>query len=178
MTAETPATPDSGSAADATGSSEAARTGLAFFAALRERRFGEALDLLDDAGTHWGASFPYNAHSMAGFKAKLAMVEQGIHDTPMDFVVVDVIARGDQVVMELRNDGRLPDGRLYEMVYCFILKVQDRRIVSIREYADTAYNRDTRPELYSPQSLVYRKLSEQGLSVSTFDSLALGPTGV
>lgn len=144
---------------------------LAFFAALRERRFDDALDLLDDDGTHWGGSFPYREHSLAGFKAKLRMVQQGIHDTPMDFVVVDSLVDGDRVVIELRNDGRLPDGRLYEMVYCFILTVRDGRIVGVREYADTAYNRDMRPELYSKQSVVYRGLTELGLSASTFDGL-------
>ncbi|MCX2931773.1 nuclear transport factor 2 family protein [Mycobacterium sp. CVI_P3] len=145
--------------------------GLAFFAALRERRFGDAIDLLDDEGTHWGGSFPYREHPMAGFKAKLRMVEQGIHDTPMDFVVVDCISAGDQVVLELRNEGTLADNRPYEMVYCFILRVQDGRIITMREYADTAYNRDMRPYLYSEESPVYRELKEQGLTASTFDGL-------
>jgi ketosteroid isomerase-like protein len=146
-------------------------TSLAFFDALRKRRFDDALALLDDDGTHWGGSFPYRAHSLAGFKAKLRMVEQGIHDTPMDFVVVDCLNDGDRVVVELRNDGKLPDGRAYEMVYCFIIRVRDGLIVSMREYADTAYNRDMRPELYSKQSPVYRGLTDQGLSASTFDGL-------
>jgi hypothetical protein len=57
------------------------------------------------------------------------------------------------------------------MVYCFILRIRDRRIVSVREYADTAYNRDVRPELYSKQSPVYRALRDQGLTASTFDNL-------
>jgi uncharacterized protein len=151
--------------------SEAVRIGLAFFAALRERRFDDALVLLDDDGTHWGGSFPYREHSLAGFKAKLRMVEQGIHDTPMDFVVIDCIGEGDRAVLELRNEGKLADGRPYEMAYCFILAVRDGRIVSVREYADTAYNRDMRPELYSKESPVYRGLEEQGLTASTFDSL-------
>ena len=57
------------------------------------------------------------------------------------------------------------------MVYCFILRVRDGRIVRIREYADTAYNRDMRPELYSKQSPLYRGLNALGLSASTFDDL-------
>lgn len=151
--------------------SEAVRIGQAFFAALRERRFDDALDLLDDDGTHWGGSFPYREHPLAGFKEKLRMVEQGIHDTPMDFVVMDCIGDGDRVVLELRNEGTLPDGRPYEMAYCFILKVHDGQIVSVREYADTAYSRDMRPDLHSKQSPVYRQLNDQGLSASTFDGL-------
>ncbi|WP_084014239.1 nuclear transport factor 2 family protein [Mycolicibacter kumamotonensis] len=152
-------------------SGDARRIGLAFFAALRERRFNDAFSLLDDDGTHWGGSFPYREHPLAGFKAKLRMVEQGIHDTPMDFTVVNCIGEGDQVVLELRNEGKLVDGRPYEMVYCFILRVGDGRIISMREYADTAYSRDIRPELYSKQSPVYRGLNEQGLTASTFDDL-------
>jgi ketosteroid isomerase-like protein len=147
------------------------RTSLAFFAALRQRRFDDALNLLDDKGTHWGGSFPYREHALAGFKAKLRMVEQGIHDTPMDFVVMDCIGEGDRVVLEVRNEGTLADGRPYEMAYCFILRVCDGRIVSVREYADTAYSRDMRPELYSKRSPVYRGLKQQGLTASTFDGL-------
>jgi ketosteroid isomerase-like protein len=145
--------------------------GLAFFAALRERRFDDALELLDDDGTHWGGSFPYREHSLAGFKAKLRMVEQGIHHTPMDFVLVNCVGEGDQVVLELRNEGKIADGRPYEMVYCFILRVRDGRIAGVREYADTAYGRAMRPELYSKQSPVYRGLKERGLTASTFDGL-------
>lgn len=148
-----------------------ARIAWSFFAALRDGRFDEALDLLDDSGTHWGGSFPYREHPLAGFKAKLRLVEQGVHDTPMGFVLVDCIAQEDRVVLELRNDGKLPDGRAYEMVYCFILRIRDGRIASIREYADTAYNRDVRPGMYSKQSAVYRALRDQGLTASTFDSI-------
>ncbi|WP_157978700.1 nuclear transport factor 2 family protein [Nocardia aurea] len=142
-----------------------------FFAALRAGRFDEALDLLDDDGTHWGSSHPYREHPMIGFKAKLRLVEQGVHTTPMGFVLVDLLTQGDKVVVELRNDGKLPDGRSYDMVYCFVLRIVGGRIVSIREYADTAYNRDLRPELYSRASPVYRALNEQGVTVSTYDHL-------
>ncbi|OBY29346.1 hypothetical protein ACT18_23540 [Mycolicibacter kumamotonensis] len=127
--------------------------------------------MLDDDGTHWGGSFPYREHSLAGFKAKLRMVEQGIHDTPMDFAVVDYVSETDRVVLELRNEGKLADNRPYEMVYCFILQVRGGRIVSMREYADTAYSRDMRPELHSKHSPVYHGLKEQGLTASTFDDL-------
>jgi len=157
--AETPALPGS------------AKIAWSFFAALRDGRFDEALDLLDDSGTHWGGSFPYRDHPLAGFKAKLRLVEQGVHDTPMGFVLVDCVVQGDRVVLELRNDGKLPDGRPYEMVYCFILRIRDGRIASIREYADTAYNRDVRPEMYSKQSAVCRALHDQGLTTSTFDGI-------
>jgi ketosteroid isomerase-like protein len=157
--------------AEAAGLAGNARIAWSFFAALRDGRFNEALDLLDDSGTHWGGSFPYQDHPLAGFKAKLRLVEQGVHDTPMGFILVDCIAQGDRVVLELRNDGMLPDGRPYEMVYCFILRIRDGRIASVREYADTAYNRDVRPEMYSKQSAVYRALRDQGLTTSTFDSI-------
>lgn len=157
--------------AETPGPAQNAELAWSFFVALREGRFDEALDLLDDSGTHWGGSFPYKDHPLAGFKAKLRLVQQGVHDTPMGFVLVDCVAQADRVVLELRNDGTLPDGRPYEMVYCFILRIRAGRIVSIREYADTAYSRDVRPELYSKRSAVYRALRDQGLTASTFDNL-------
>ena len=59
----------------------------------------------------WGGSFPYREHSMAGFKAKFEVVEQGIHDAPWISWWWTASAEGDQVVLELRNGGQLPDGR-------------------------------------------------------------------
>jgi hypothetical protein len=92
----------------------------AAFELLRERRFDEALALLADDGTRWGAG------------------------------------------------GGLLGGEPYGMVYCFVLRVEGNRVVSIGEYADTAYARDRRPELFTTDSPVYQAMSAEGLDHSTF----------
>jgi ketosteroid isomerase-like protein len=149
----------------------------AVFQLLRERRFEEALALLSDDGTRWGAGGgpPYEEEPMTTWKAKLRLVEEGVHDTPMDFEIVNVVAAGDQVVLEARNDGTLPDGGPYGMVYCFVLRIEDGMVVSMREYADTAYARARRPELFRSDSPIYKAMAAQGLAHSTFKGLAGGP---
>lgn len=148
----------------------------ASFELLRERRFDEALALLADEGTRWGAGGgpPYEAEPMTTWKAKLRLIRDGIHDTPMDFEIVNVVAAGDQVVLEVRNDGILGDGEPYGMVYCFVLQIEDGQVVSIREYADTAYARARRPGLFSADSPVRQAMADQGLTHSTFKNLGDG----
>jgi uncharacterized protein len=141
----------------------------AAFELLSERRFDEALAVLADDGTRWGAGGgpPYEDEPMTTWKAKLRLVQEGVHDTPMDFEIVNVVAEGDQVVLEVRNDGQL-GGEPYGMVYCFVIRVAGDRVVGIREYADTAYARARRPELFTTDSPVYQAMSARGLDHSTF----------
>jgi ketosteroid isomerase-like protein len=149
----------------------------AVFELLRERRFDEALALLSDDGTRWGAGGgpPYEDEPMTAWKAKLRLVQEGVHDTPMDFEIVNVVAAGDQVVLEVRNDGTLADRGPYGMVYCFVLRIEDGMVVSMREYADTAYARARRPALFRSDSPVHEAMAAQGLAHSTFKRLEDGP---
>ncbi|MGO4712474.1 nuclear transport factor 2 family protein [Bradyrhizobium sp. 2TAF24] len=44
---------------------------------------------------------------------------------------------GPTVVVEERMRATLPDGRPYELDYCFVFALQDGRIHRVREYMDT-----------------------------------------
>jgi len=51
--------------------------------------------------------------------------------------VKNVVAEGDQVVVEAQGESRTKDGKAYNNHYCIVLRLQDERIVEIREYMDT-----------------------------------------
>lgn len=51
--------------------------------------------------------------------------------------VINVVAEGDQVVVEARGEARTKDGRDYNNLYCILLKLKDGKIAEIREYMDT-----------------------------------------
>ena len=76
---------------------------------------------------------------MRVFRAELRVIAQGTNPTPLDWAIDNLISEGNQAVVELRNEGRFPNGDDYPMVYCFVLRVRDGRIVSVREYADTRF---------------------------------------
>jgi len=51
--------------------------------------------------------------------------------------VKNVVADGDQVVVEALGEARTQDGRDYNNSYCIMLKLRDGKIAEIREYMDT-----------------------------------------
>ena len=51
--------------------------------------------------------------------------------------VKNVIAEGDQVVVEAQGEARTKDGRDYNNLYCIVLRLAHGKITCIREYMDT-----------------------------------------
>lgn len=90
-------------------------------------------------------SGPYPSMPMEGFRTELRSLGEAYDCQTLRFVVDEVIAAGDRVVLTVHNEGQYPDGELYEMGYCFIFTIRDGKIVHAIEYADTHYgfaNRD------------------------------------
>ncbi len=56
---------------------------------------------------------------------------------PIKVHVKNVIAEGDQVVVEAQGESRTKDGRDYNNTYCLVLKLKAGKIAEIREYLDT-----------------------------------------
>lgn len=52
--------------------------------------------------------------------------------------VQNIIAEGDQVVVEAQGDARTKDGLDYNNLYCIVLRLQEGKVAEIREYMDTA----------------------------------------
>lgn len=48
-----------------------------------------------------------------------------------------VVAEGDIVVVEERMRAALPDGRPYDVDYCFVFELRDGLVHRVREYLDT-----------------------------------------
>ena len=85
------------------------------------------------------ASGPYPAMPMEGFRTELRSLGEAYDCQTLRFVVDEVIAEGDRVVLTVHNEGQYPDGEPYEMGYCFIFTIRDGKIVHAIEYADTHY---------------------------------------
>jgi uncharacterized protein len=58
--------------------------------------------------------------------------------TPYRFVIDEMIAEGDRVVVLGRGEVRTKSGKDYNNSYCFVLRMAGGRLVELREYLDTA----------------------------------------
>ena len=58
--------------------------------------------------------------------------------TPYRFTIDDIIAEGDRVVVRGRGEVRTKAGKDYNNSYCFVLRIEEGRLVELREYLDTA----------------------------------------
>ena len=58
--------------------------------------------------------------------------------TPYRFTIDEIIAEGDRVVLRGRGEVRTKAGKDYNNSYCFVLALEDGKLVELREYLDTA----------------------------------------
>jgi ketosteroid isomerase-like protein len=58
--------------------------------------------------------------------------------TPYRFTIDEIIAEADTVVLRGRGEVRMKSGQDYNHSYCFVLRLEDGRLVELREYLDTA----------------------------------------
>jgi len=85
----------------------------------------------------------FGAHAFAGtLRGKREIRERLL--VPMSrviesfkFRVDNLIADGDQVVVEGRGEAPTKDGRAYNNTYCIVVTLRDGKISQIREYLDS-----------------------------------------
>ena len=58
--------------------------------------------------------------------------------TPYRFTIDQIIAEGDTVVVRGRGEVKTKAGHDYNNSYCFVLRLEEGRLVELREYLDTA----------------------------------------
>ena len=58
--------------------------------------------------------------------------------TPYRFTIDEIIAEGDRVVLRGRGAVTTKAAKDYNNNYCFVLKLEDGKLVELREYLDTA----------------------------------------
>jgi uncharacterized protein len=58
--------------------------------------------------------------------------------TPYRFVIEEVIAEGERVVVLGRGQVTTKAGKDYNNSYCFVLRIADGRLLELREHLDTA----------------------------------------
>ncbi len=113
-----------------------------YFELVSEGRISEAQALLHDAGTLW-SSGPRKAIPMRTQKATAAEILKAV---PMRFTLLDAIAEGDKVVLELESHAKTEDGEDYNNIYAFIMTIFQGKILHIREHADTRHSMEKLPK--------------------------------
>lgn len=63
-------------------------------------------------------------------------------DGGIRFRIKNIIAEGDQVVVECEGEAKSKGGLDYNNLYCIVLKLKNDKVVEVREYMDTALTRD------------------------------------
>jgi uncharacterized protein len=71
------------------------------------------------------------------FQRMMSQLENGLAMT-----VVDSIAEGDRVAVEVESSGDLKNGRKYRQQYHFAIGFRDGKIATVHEYLDTHHAHD------------------------------------
>jgi ketosteroid isomerase-like protein len=116
------------------------------FARLSASDINGVMDLLADDAT-WRVPGKPERLPVAGvydknrlrrlFDRMLEQLESGLAMT-----VVDSIAEGDRVAVEVTSAGDLRNGRTYRQEYLFLMTVRGGKITAVREYLDTQHAHD------------------------------------
>jgi hypothetical protein len=101
---------------------------------------------------------------MKAFRAELRVMERGLVDNPLAFVLDHIMAEGDEVAMEFHQEGKLSDGRPIEMGYAMFVRIRNGKIVELREHADTEYGARLYAEFFTsegnPMLAAWREILE------------------
>jgi uncharacterized protein len=104
-------------------------------------RMDEAIDLLAPDASWWVIGDPAKV-KVSGLKDRpriermLANLRKVFPDG-MQGVIDGVTAEGERVAIEARSTAKAANGAFYRNHYHFLLRVQDGRVVHVREYMDT-----------------------------------------
>jgi ketosteroid isomerase-like protein len=122
------------------------------FEALRDGRFQDAIDVLDPEGIWWDyVNPPYIPQTMKAFRAELRVMERGLLDNPLAFVLDRAVAEGDTVALGLHQEGRLSSGRPIYLGYAIFVRIRDRKIVELHEHADTEHGARLYAEFFTSE---------------------------
>jgi uncharacterized protein len=114
---------------------------LAFFGGVGSDNDPSAL-LADDL-TYWIAGRPERfplagTHSKEGFGQVMSVVGANMPDG-VKVKVNNVVAEGDQVVLETEVHGVSATGKVYDNRVVVVTTVRDGKLVSVHEYLDTIH---------------------------------------
>lgn len=133
------------------GTVEPGQVAWRYFELLNHGDPESAAALLDDSGTWW-TCLARSTMSMAEHKT---LLPEAMRAVPMRFTLHNVFSSDDVAVLEVESRAILPDGRLYNNLYAYVITVWRGQILHVREYSDTkhvAEVSDTLMALYGSQS--------------------------
>ncbi|MFI9543751.1 nuclear transport factor 2 family protein [Streptomyces sp. NPDC052016] len=114
---------------------------LAFFGAVGSG--GDPTALLADDLAYWIAGKPEQfplagSHSKEGFYQVMSVIGANMPNG-VDVKINNIVAEGDQVVVETEVHGVSATGKAYDNKVVFVFTVRDGKLVSVREYLDTIH---------------------------------------
>lgn len=124
-------------------SAEAGSLVRSFFEALYAGDVGVALGCLAADAEWWlVGSLPASGRyqGKAAIETELLAPFASVwEDQPQHVAINNLIAAGEQVVIELTGSGVTAHGNRYENFYCYVVRVREGAIDRIRGYTDTGY---------------------------------------
>lgn len=100
----------------------------------------DVLDFLADDATwwvpgHWQLGGMYRKDELGAVFA----IALDLMDVKPRFTIHAITAEDDRVAVDCEGEGRFRDGTPYHNTYHFLFTLRDGRIVSVKEYMNTAY---------------------------------------
>lgn len=117
-----------------------------FFAHFGRKEVDLALAKMTDDATWWIGGKP-ELFPICGTKTKAeigGLLHELIGGAPNGLAITPkgMVAEGDKVACEAESLGELPNGRMYNNEYHFLLTIRDGKIAAVKEYLDTMHTAD------------------------------------
>jgi ketosteroid isomerase-like protein len=107
----------------------------AFFGAITESRFDDAAAMLDPEGTWWALARRADRPTLVQLDRIKGLANEA--KGGMRFTIQSLTAEDDRVAVECEGYAEFDD-RVYNNLYCFLLRIADGRIAQLWMYDDTA----------------------------------------
>lgn len=104
-----------------------------YFYLQHQGKMEEALDLLHEGGTFWNV----RTRAYTPVPVQKDYIRKVFDKVPMKFTLVDAFEDGDTAILELESHAIRSDGKEYNNVYAFVIKIFEGKLLHVREYQNT-----------------------------------------
>ena len=111
-----------------------------FFKSFSAGNIDEAFSLVSDNASWWvPGDLPFSGtKTKAQYLQVVGAIKKGF-PKGLKLNIVSMIAEGDTVAAEVVSDGDHYSGKKYENKYHFLIKIENGKIIEVKEYMDTLH---------------------------------------
>lgn len=111
-----------------------------FFKNFSAGNIDEAFSLVSDDASWWvPGDLPFSGtKTKAQYLQVVGAIKKGF-PKGLKLNVVSMIAEGNTVAAEVESDGEHYSGKKYENKYHFLIKIENGKIIEVKEYMDTLH---------------------------------------